>query len=106
MGPSDGEGFHAMTEAAIESTVEAFAKAARLCRASGFDAVQIHAAHGYLLSQFLRRITISAPMPSAAVWPTGRVFCSGQAGAAGGGAGVSGAVQGQFRRFCAGRAHC
>ena len=53
VGPSDGDGFRAMTEAAIESTVEAFARAARLCRESGFDAVQIHAAHGYLLSQFL-----------------------------------------------------
>lgn len=53
VGPSDGEGFRAMTEVEIESAVEAFAKAARLCRESGFDAVQIHAAHGYLLSQFL-----------------------------------------------------
>lgn len=53
VGPSDGEGFRAMTGAGIAATVEAFAKAAQLCRASGFDAVQIHAAHGYLLSQFL-----------------------------------------------------
>jgi 2,4-dienoyl-CoA reductase-like NADH-dependent reductase (Old Yellow Enzyme family) len=53
LGPSDGEGFRAMTGAEIDSTVEAFARAAHLCRESGFDAVQIHAAHGYLLSQFL-----------------------------------------------------
>lgn len=53
VGPSDGEGFRAMTEAEIEATVEAFARAALLCRESGFDGVQIHAAHGYLLSQFL-----------------------------------------------------
>lgn len=53
VGPSDAEGGRAMTEAEIEVTVDAFAKAAHLCRESGFDAVQIHAAHGYLLSQFL-----------------------------------------------------
>ena len=52
-GPSDGEGFRAMTLAEIETTVHGFASAAKLCRESGFDAVQVHGAHGYLLSQFL-----------------------------------------------------
>ncbi|GAB6038478.1 NADH:flavin oxidoreductase [Fundidesulfovibrio butyratiphilus] len=53
LGPSDGEGFRAMTVVEIERTVRAFATAAALCRECGFDAVEIHAAHGYLLSQFL-----------------------------------------------------
>ena len=37
----------------IASIVSAFALAAGLAKQAGFDAVQIHAAHGFLLSQFL-----------------------------------------------------
>ncbi|WP_031482692.1 oxidoreductase [Maridesulfovibrio frigidus] len=43
----------AMTAKDIDRTAKAFAKAAIRAVKSGFDAVQIHAAHGYLLSQFL-----------------------------------------------------
>lgn len=43
----------AMTAERIEATTEAFVAAARRAREAGFDAVEIHAAHGYLLSQFL-----------------------------------------------------
>ena len=42
-----------MTEEDIERVIEAFAQAARRVKASGFDAVQLHAAHGYLLNGFL-----------------------------------------------------
>ncbi|MGL5978436.1 MAG: NADH:flavin oxidoreductase [Erysipelotrichaceae bacterium] len=37
----------------IECLVVSFAQAARRVKASGFDGVEIHAGHGYLLSQFL-----------------------------------------------------
>lgn len=42
-----------MTVDDIKRTVEAFGEAAERSVKSGFDAVQIHSAHGYLLSQFL-----------------------------------------------------
>jgi 2,4-dienoyl-CoA reductase-like NADH-dependent reductase (Old Yellow Enzyme family) len=43
----------AMTEDDIQRVREDFAKAAGLAVRAGFDAVEIHAGHGYLLSQFL-----------------------------------------------------
>jgi 2,4-dienoyl-CoA reductase-like NADH-dependent reductase (Old Yellow Enzyme family) len=43
----------AMTEAEIEEVTGAFVGAARLAREAGFDAVELHLGHGYLLSQFL-----------------------------------------------------
>jgi 2,4-dienoyl-CoA reductase-like NADH-dependent reductase (Old Yellow Enzyme family) len=42
-----------MTPDHIEEVVEAFGLAARRSKQAGFDCVQIHAAHGYLISQFL-----------------------------------------------------
>jgi 2,4-dienoyl-CoA reductase-like NADH-dependent reductase (Old Yellow Enzyme family) len=42
-----------MTTDYIRGLVVAFADAARRAKAAGFDGVQIHSAHGYLLSQFL-----------------------------------------------------
>ncbi|MGU7780744.1 NADH:flavin oxidoreductase [Burkholderia sp. PU8-34] len=43
----------AMTRDQMTSVADAFAQAARRARDAGFDAVEIHMGHGYLLSQFL-----------------------------------------------------
>ena len=43
----------AMTLAEIRDTIAAFGTAARVAREVGFDAVQLHAANGYLPNQFL-----------------------------------------------------
>jgi 2,4-dienoyl-CoA reductase-like NADH-dependent reductase (Old Yellow Enzyme family) len=42
-----------MTGQDIGNTIEAYGKAALRAKKAGFDAVQVHAAHGYLLNQFL-----------------------------------------------------
>jgi 2,4-dienoyl-CoA reductase-like NADH-dependent reductase (Old Yellow Enzyme family) len=43
----------ALDEAGIEGIVDAFEAAARRALAAGFEVLEIHAAHGYLLHQFL-----------------------------------------------------
>jgi 2,4-dienoyl-CoA reductase-like NADH-dependent reductase (Old Yellow Enzyme family) len=42
-----------MTAGDIQSVVAAFAKAAHRAKVAGFDGIQIHGAHGYLLSEFM-----------------------------------------------------
>ena len=44
---------HAMTEAEITDTVAEFAHAAKLAVEAGFDGIELHAANGYLIEQFL-----------------------------------------------------
>ncbi len=56
-GPSDmtmpaGE-VKEMPRKMIYEIIESYGKAARLCKETGFDMVQVHAAHGWLFSQFL-----------------------------------------------------
>ena len=56
-GPSDmtmpaGE-VKEMPRELIYEIIESYGKAAKLCKETGFDMVQVHAAHGWLFSQFL-----------------------------------------------------
>jgi 2,4-dienoyl-CoA reductase-like NADH-dependent reductase (Old Yellow Enzyme family)/thioredoxin reductase len=44
---------HPLTAAEIEEIIEGFAHGIRRVRAAGFDAAEIHGAHGYLVNQFL-----------------------------------------------------
>jgi 2,4-dienoyl-CoA reductase-like NADH-dependent reductase (Old Yellow Enzyme family) len=55
-----GEGWHvpnALTKAEIDVVLAAFVYAARRAARIGFDIIEVHAAHGYLLHQFLSPLT-------------------------------------------------
>ncbi|HEX6571749.1 MAG TPA: FAD-dependent oxidoreductase [Steroidobacteraceae bacterium] len=46
-----------MTQADIDTVVEAFGRSARNLQSVGFDGIDVHAAHGYLVAQFLSPAT-------------------------------------------------
>ncbi|AKH99288.1 NADH:flavin oxidoreductase [Hoeflea sp. IMCC20628] len=48
----DSDGSHAMSEAEIKETITGFVEAARRCRESGFDGVEVWAAYHGLVDQF------------------------------------------------------
>jgi len=50
--PAEGRPNHAMTQAEIDQIVRAFGEAAASAERLGFDGLEIHGAHGYLLDQF------------------------------------------------------
>lgn len=54
---------HAATHDEIKDIVESFANAAEYLYRAGFDGVQLHGAHGILLSQFLSRRTSQRTRP-------------------------------------------
>ncbi len=46
-----------LTSSEIEDIIERFVTTAAVCEAAGFDGVQVHGAHGYLVTQFLSPLT-------------------------------------------------
>ena len=52
-GPMDETNVIGMSHADIDKFVQDFANAAKAARACGYDFVEIHGAHGYLINQFL-----------------------------------------------------
>ena len=47
----------ALTEDEILEIIQRFARSAQICERAGFEGVQLHGAHGYLISQFLSPLT-------------------------------------------------
>jgi 2,4-dienoyl-CoA reductase-like NADH-dependent reductase (Old Yellow Enzyme family)/thioredoxin reductase len=54
-----GSGYvtHAMTKDEIKEVIEGFAAEAYRCKQAGVDGVEIHGAHGYLITQFMSPLT-------------------------------------------------
>ena len=52
-----GEMAREMTPKEVEAAIESFAEAARRAKTAGFDGVELHGTHGYLMAQFLSPYT-------------------------------------------------
>jgi len=65
----------AMTEDEIDTVIDQFAFTASQAQAAGFTGVQLHAAHGYLLSQFLSPLSTSARIVGVDRWRIVRAYC-------------------------------
>jgi 2,4-dienoyl-CoA reductase-like NADH-dependent reductase (Old Yellow Enzyme family)/thioredoxin reductase len=55
--PVTGSFPHEMTTQEVVDIIESFAQAARRAKIAGFDGVELHGAHGYLMSQFFSAYT-------------------------------------------------
>jgi 2,4-dienoyl-CoA reductase-like NADH-dependent reductase (Old Yellow Enzyme family) len=66
-----GTRYHAMTAADIARVTSDFAAAARVVAEAGFDAVELHMGHHYLLNSFLSRSSTGAATAGAAASRTG-----------------------------------
>jgi hypothetical protein len=58
-----------MTEADIAQAIAEYATAAKLTIKAGFEGIEIHAANGYLIGQFLNPNVNSVPMATVALMP-------------------------------------
>jgi 2,4-dienoyl-CoA reductase-like NADH-dependent reductase (Old Yellow Enzyme family) len=65
----------AMTSEQIEATVARFAATAARAERAGFDGAEVHAAHGYLLSQFLSPLVNKRTTVGADRWRTAPGCC-------------------------------
>lgn len=65
----------ALDEAGIERVVEGFADAAERAVDAGFDVLEVHGAHGYLLHQFLSPRRIRVRTRTADRWRTAHGCC-------------------------------
>lgn len=59
----------------IPGIVNDFRQAIANAREAGFDLVELHSAHGYLLHQFLSLLQTIVPISTAAAWKIARVWC-------------------------------
>lgn len=57
LGPGELQATHAMSLSEIDDVERSFLQAATRAKKAGFDGVEIHSAHGYLLNQFFSPLT-------------------------------------------------